>query len=79
LAKHGSCPSSLAEDQPAQAHTSDQHQGLRRVAGNGKYPLQDSFFQRSFGVGLRHRSPAVALRVTALSVYTLPADSLIFV
>lgn len=37
-----------------------------------RYPLQDSFFQRSFGCGVRYRSAACVVQVTSGSVYTPP-------
>ena len=56
------------------------YQGLLRIPGNDRaYPLVDSFFLRSVGAGVRHRSAAVAIQVTPSPVYTAPADSLIFV
>ena len=61
------------------SHTDVSYQGLLQIPGNGKYPLQDSFFVRTFGVGTRHRSAAVAIQVTASPTYTAPADSQIFV
>ncbi|AWG64789.1 hypothetical protein DDT46_13955 [Mycobacteroides abscessus] len=51
------------------------YQGLRTIPGNQLgYPLQDSFFQRSFGVGVRQRGAAVCLQVTAGSTYTAPTS-----
>jgi hypothetical protein len=45
--------------------------GLRPLPGNWQgYPLIESFAQRTFGVGVRHRSAAVCLQVTAGSTYT---------
>ena len=61
------------------SHTDPAYQGLLRIPGNGKYPLVESFFHRDIGVGVRHRSAAVAIQVTASPTYTAPADSLIFV
>jgi hypothetical protein len=61
------------------SHTDPAYQGLLRIPGNGKYPLVESFFLRTFGVGTRHRSAAVAIQVTASPTYTAPADSQIFV
>jgi hypothetical protein len=50
------------------------YQGLRHIPGhwNG-YPLQDSFFARGFGVGVRHRSAAVVCQITSSNSYTAPA------
>ncbi|WP_123029485.1 hypothetical protein [Mycolicibacterium stellerae] len=48
--------------------------GLRPLPGNyNGYPLIESFAQRTFGVGTRHRSAAVCLQVTAGSTYTAPS------
>lgn len=61
------------------SHTDPDYQGLLRIPGLGKYPLNDSFFLRTVGVGVRHRSAAVAIQVTTNAPYTAPADSQIFV
>ncbi|MDV7246756.1 MULTISPECIES: hypothetical protein [Rhodococcus] len=54
-------------------HTNLAYQGLRIIPGRDqRYPLQDSFFQRSFGCGVRYRSAACVVQVTAGSVYTAP-------
>jgi hypothetical protein len=54
-------------------HPSPDWQGFRVIPGNqGRYPLVESFYQRSFGVGVRYRGAAVALQVTASSTYTTP-------
>ena len=39
---------------------------------NQRYPLQDSFFARGFGTGVRHRGAAAVLQVTTDSTYTPP-------
>lgn len=53
-------------------HPNPAYQGLRQIPGYGPYPLQDSFFCRGFGVGVRHRSAAVCIQVTASGSYTAP-------
>lgn len=53
-------------------HENPAYQGLRLIPGNGPYPLQDSFFVRSFGVGVRHRGAAVVCQIVNSSVYTEP-------
>lgn len=54
-------------------HTNPAYQGLRIIPGRDqRYPLQDSFFQRSFGCGIRYRSAACVVQVTTGSVYTAP-------
>lgn len=57
-------------------HANPAYQGLRMIPGRDqRYPLQDSFFQRSFGCGVRYRSAACVVQVTTGSVYTPPAWS----
>ncbi|MDV2476406.1 hypothetical protein F8M49_15670 [Rhodococcus zopfii] len=54
-------------------HTNPAYQGLRLIPGRDqRYPLQDSFFQRSFGCGVRYRSAACVVQVTTGSTYTAP-------
>jgi hypothetical protein len=36
------------------------------------YPIIDSYFQRSFGVGVRHRGGAACMQITSGSTYTAP-------
>jgi hypothetical protein len=54
-------------------HANRLYQGLRQIPGNANgYPLQDSFYSRSFGVGTRHRGAAVVTQVTDSGSYTAP-------
>jgi hypothetical protein len=53
-------------------HVNVVYQGLRHIPGNGPYPLQDSFYARGFGVGVRHRGAAVVCQITTNSSYTAP-------
>ena len=53
-------------------HYSPDYQGLRHIAGNAPYPLQDSFFARTIGVGVRHRGAAVAIQISENTSYTAP-------
>lgn len=48
------------------------YQGLRLIPGIGPYPLQDSHYQRSFGVGVRQRGGAVIMQVKASGSYDIP-------
>ena len=57
-------------------HVDEDYQGLRHIPGSGPFPIQDSFYQRSFGVGVRHRAAAVVAQVTAGSTYTPPTFEL---
>jgi hypothetical protein len=56
-------------------HQQSQYAGLRQIPGNQTgYPLLDSYFQRSFGVGVRHRGAAVALEITEGADYIWSLD-----
>lgn len=58
-------------------HVDPDYQGLRHIPGSGPYPILDSFYQRSFGVGVRHRGAVVITQITSGSSYTLPAPGTI--
>lgn len=48
--------------------------GLRLLRGSQHdYPLVDSFYQRAFGTGVRHRGAGVVMQITA-GAYTVPAE-----
>lgn len=54
-------------------HASPEWQGLRQVPGNWSgYPLAESFWTRTFGVGIRNRGAAVALQAVADDEYVAP-------
>lgn len=49
--------------------------GLRLVKGrDNDYPLIDSFYQRGFGTGVRHRGAGIVMQITANANYAIPAD-----
>jgi hypothetical protein len=50
-------------------HVNPAYQGLRRIPGNGPYPIQEAFFARGFGVGTRHRGAAAVSQITASASY----------
>lgn len=55
-------------------HVNPSFRGLRLVKGpNPDYPLIDSFYQRSFGTGVRQRGGSVVMQVTANVSYAPPA------
>lgn len=54
-------------------HQNPAYQGLRMIPGRDqRYPLQDSFFQRSFGTGVRYRGAACVVQVKASGAYNAP-------
>lgn len=54
-------------------HQNAAYRGLRQIPGTQpNYPLQDSFYSRSFGVGVRHRGAAICTQLTAPGVYVTP-------
>lgn len=56
-------------------HVNTAYQGLRAIPGKGVYPLQDAFYQRSFGVGVRHRGAAVVTQIKSGGNYVAPTIS----
>lgn len=55
-------------------HASAGLRGLRLVKGrDNDYPLIDSFYQRGFGTGVRHRGAGVVMEITADASYDIPA------
>lgn len=55
-------------------HRNAAFRGLRLVKGRTPdYPLIDSFYQRSFGTGIRQRGAGVVMQVTANANYAAPA------
>jgi hypothetical protein len=53
-------------------HVNTAYHGLRHIPGRGPYPLQDSFYARGFGVGVRHRGAAAVMQVTESATYAPP-------
>ena len=45
-------------------HVNPAYQNLRHIPGPGPYPLQEGFYARGFGVGVRHRGAAAAMQIT---------------
>jgi hypothetical protein len=66
-------PNSALNPVAFRQHPNPAYQGLRSIPGRDqRYPLQDSYFARSFGTGIRHRGAAAVLHVTAGASYTPP-------
>lgn len=54
-------------------HARPEFRGLRLVKGRDPdYPLQESYWQRSFGTGVRHRGASVVMKIAAAGGYTIP-------
>lgn len=55
-------------------HARQELRGLRMVkTRQDDYPLQDSYWQRGFGTGIRHRGAGMVMQITASGTYTAPA------
>lgn len=55
-------------------HANTSLRGLRLVKGRSNdYPLQDAYYQRGFGTGIRQRGAAVIQQITASGSYAIPA------
>nr|WP_064438679.1 hypothetical protein [Hoyosella altamirensis] len=67
-------PNSTINPVAFRQHPNTAYQGLRVIPGRDqRYPLQDSFFARGFGTGVRHRGAAAVVQVTTETTYTPPA------
>jgi len=57
-------------------HPNPSYQGLRVIPGmRPAYPILDQFYQRSFGVGCRHRGAAVVTQIKSSGDYETPTIS----
>ncbi|MDQ1629442.1 MAG: hypothetical protein QOI54_3186 [Actinomycetota bacterium] len=55
-------------------HRRPEYQGLRQIPGSSpEYPLQDSYYTRSWGTGVRQRGGAAVVQVKASGSYDVPA------
>lgn len=55
-------------------HARAELRGLRLVKGRAPdYPLQESYWQRGFGTGIRHRGAGVVMKIAASGSYAPPA------
>jgi hypothetical protein len=56
-------------------HARAELRGLRIVKGREPdYPLQDSYYQRGFGTGIRQRGAGVVMQIKASGSYTIPTQ-----
>jgi hypothetical protein len=66
-------PDNLRNPVGFREHENASFRGLRLVKGpNPDYPLIDSFYQRTFGTGVRQRGGSVIMQVKASGVYDIP-------
>jgi hypothetical protein len=66
-------PESLNNPVGFREHPNPAFRGLRLVKGpDPNYPLVDSFYQRSFGTGIRQRGGSVVMQVKASGTYDIP-------
>lgn len=66
-------PESLNNPVGLREHENSSFRGLRLVKGpNPDYPLIDSFYQRTFGTGIRQRGGSVIMQVKASGSYDVP-------
>lgn len=56
-------------------HAQSALRGLLQIGGrsDGDYPIIDSFYQRGFGTGVRHRGAGVVVQITADPTYVIPS------
>ncbi len=55
-------------------HQRPEYRGLRQIPGtSSEYPLQDSYYTRTFGTGVRQRGGAAVVQVKASGSYDIPA------
>jgi hypothetical protein len=66
-------PENLRNPVGIREHENSSFRGLRLVKGpNPDYPLIDSFYQRSFGTGIRQRGGSVVMQVKTPGSYDVP-------
>lgn len=66
-------PENIGNPVGIREHTNTSVQGLQLIPGDGDYPLDDSFYRRGFGTGIRHRGAGVVMQITTNGSYTIPA------
>ncbi len=65
-------PNSSDNPVAVREHERSAYHGLLQIPGRGQYPLQDSYFRRTVGVGVRHRGAAIVCQIVAGTTYTEP-------
>lgn len=68
-------PDSVQNPVGIRQHANPGLRGLRLVQGRRPdYPLQEAYYQRGFGTGIRHRGAGVVMKVAASGVYAAPTE-----
>lgn len=68
-------PENLRNPVGFREHENASFRGLRLVKGAApNYPLIDSFYQRSFGTGIRQRGGSVVMQIKASGTYDIPTQ-----
>lgn len=66
-------PNSPSNPVAFRQHVNPAYQGLRIIPGRDqRYPLQDSFFARGYGTGVRYRGAACVVQIKASGAYEAP-------
>ncbi|WP_157849035.1 hypothetical protein [Mycolicibacterium setense] len=70
-------PNSPANAIGLRSHERPEYRGLRLIAGNyERFPIAESFYQRSIGAGTRRRGAAVVIQCKATGSYEAPTIAL---
>ncbi|NPC97888.1 hypothetical protein [Nocardioides sp. zg-DK7169] len=64
---------SLVPSNPIMFRQHERIQGLQLIPGAETYPLQDSYWTRGFGTGVRHRLAGLVMQITTNTTYAPPA------
>lgn len=68
-------PDSASNPVGIREHARPDLRGLRLVQGRSNaYPLQDAYYQRGFGTGIRHRGALAVVQITANATYAVPTQ-----
>lgn len=68
-------PENIANPIGIREHARPEWRGLRLVKGRSDdYPLQESYWLRSFGTGIRHRGAGVVTKIAASGSYAAPTQ-----
>lgn len=67
-------PDNISNPIGLREHKNTSYRGLKSIPGNRNgYPLIESYYQRGFGTGIRHRGAGIVTQIAAGASYTVPA------